>query len=478
MHTTTTAAAGPAAARMNYPSPAAIIVLAISIGLCSGYLDLVFMLLDKGFWNSAGYLRNARDFPWMVPVGHVVLLLVPAVVMAAVNHSPVRRVSLRTAAWLFASLAIWSALLRAPLFAGSSLVLAAGLGRLIGNAFAARGLESRRLRYLGFAIWGLVGVLAALSTGWQTLRERRAVSGLPPALPNARNVVMIVWDTVRAYNISSYGYFRDTTPHLTYWANQGVQYNHAVAPAPWTFPSHSCFFTGEWPLRLNSQWKFKLDTPRPTLAEYLASRGYQTAGFAANTNWCSYESGLSRGFDHYEDYPLSPWSLLSRTVPGKWILENALSFAAHYQLWPGAYYEKKWVPLQSRGGSELNDSFLEWLSRRRTDRPFFAYLNYYDAHEPFVPPPGFQARFGVRPSTAEDYRFLFEYLGVNKRDARKARAFDGPRLLRRLHQLPGPTAREVARDAQGAGAAREHRSGHHLGPRGSFRRSLDFRALV
>ena len=117
--------------------------------------------------------------------------------------------------------------------------------------------------------------------------------------------MLIVWDTVRAYSISSYGYSRDTTPNLTRWAQNGVQFSHALAPAPWTYPSHTCFFTGRWPFPADSQWKFTLDTPAPTLAEYLASRGYQTAGFAANTNCCSYESGLARGFAHFEDYRFS-----------------------------------------------------------------------------------------------------------------------------------------------------------------------------
>ena len=37
----------------------------------------------------------------------------------------------------------------------------------------------------------------------------------------------------------------------------------------------------------------------------------------------------------------------------------------------------------------MNEAFLDWLGRRRSDRPFFAFLNYFDAHEPFIPPPGY-----------------------------------------------------------------------------------------
>ena len=193
-----------------------------------------------------------------------------------------------------------------------------------------------------------------------------------------------------------------------------MQYNRALAPAPWTYPSHSSFFTGEWPYKLNSQWKFHLDESYPTLAGYLASRGYQTAGFAANTNCCSYESGLARGFDHYEDYSLSPRSLLTRTVPGKWILDSILTLGARYDLGFADYYDKKWVAIQSRGATEINDRFLYWLSRRRTDRPFFSFLNFFDAHEPFIPPAGYERSFGIHPTSDDDYQFVFDCLGIDK----------------------------------------------------------------
>ncbi len=125
-----------------------------------------------------------------------------------------------------------------------------------------------------------------------------------------------------------------------------------------------------------------------------------------------------RGFAHFEDYPLTPWAILSRTVPGKWILENVLNF--------GNFYEQKWFGLQSRGAKGINQAFLHWLGQRRTDRPFFAVLNYFDAHEPYIPPPEFAGRFGIQPKTTRDYQFLVDFVAVNKhqtseRDYRMAR---------------------------------------------------------
>ncbi len=341
-------------------------------------------------------------------MGHAILLLVPAVVLAAVNRLRPRPLSMRAGAWLFATLAIWAALLRMPIHGACSLLLAAGLGRVISDAIAARDPQPRRVRSILAAILGPLMVLAALSSGREALRESRAVAGLPPAPPGARNVVLIVWDTVRAHNLSLYGYSRDTTPNLKQWARKGVTYNLALAPAPWTFPSHTSFFTGHWPFQLNTQWKFTLDATYPTLAEYLASRGYQTTGFAANTNCCSYETGLDRGFAHFEDYSLTPRSLLSRTVPGKWILEHISMI--------DDFYDKKWVGLQSRGAREINDAFLDWLGRRRPDRPFFAFLNEFDAHEPYIPPAEHCGHFGIRPEIPRDFESLVDFVGTNKNE--------------------------------------------------------------
>ena len=110
-----------------------------------------------------------------------------------------------------------------PLYGACSLLLAAGLGRVIGDAVAARGLRPRQVRSIFATLLGVLGVLAVLSSGWQAVREYRTVAGLPPPPPGARNVVLIVWDTVRAYNLSPYGYPRDTTPNLARWAQKGRQ---------------------------------------------------------------------------------------------------------------------------------------------------------------------------------------------------------------------------------------------------------------
>jgi arylsulfatase A-like enzyme len=394
--------AAPPPTRRAPLAPRAAILLAISFGLAGGYLDLVLMLLKRTLVDEDGYFRTGRDFPWTVPVGHALFLMIPGGAVAAVNRRRPGAVSMRAGTWLFATLAIWGALLRLPLYGACTLLLGAGLARPIGGAVAVLAERPRRLRYASAGLLAVLAALAGASSVRQAVRESGALAGLPAPPANAPNVVLIVWDTVSACNLSLHGYPRDTSPNLARWARRGVRYDRAVAPAPWTYPSHSCFFTGRWPYQLNSQWTFTFDAPDPTLAEYLAARGYQAAGFAGNTAYCSYETGLDRGFLHFEDYPLTPRSFLGRTAAGSWLLLNVLD-----RIDP---YARKWLRFQARDARGINDAFFDWLGRRRRDRPFFAFLNEFDAHDPYVPPPDSSGRFGIAPRTPQDFRFLREFL--------------------------------------------------------------------
>ncbi len=375
--------------------------LAVAFGLACGYVDLAFMAMGKYFWINEKCFFSGRDFRWTVPLTHAILLALTALPVAALNRLRPGLISPRLGAWLFATLALWWALLRLPLHGAACLVLAAGLSRSLSKAIASR---LGQPRVVGAVLCGLLGpliVLAALTSGRLAIGEARALAALPPASAGARNVVLIVWDTVRAENLGLYGYPRATTPNLRlWWARRGVLYRRALAPAPWTLPSHATAFTGLWPYQLNTQCRYTFDAPIPTLAEYLSSRGYQTAGFAANTNCCSWESGLDRGFFHYEDYPLSPLAMLGRTVPGQWILANLLN--------RGDAAAGKWIRFQSRDASATDLAFVRWLDGRRKDRPFFTFLNYFDAHEPYLPPSPFRGRFSHRPKSQRDDKFLVD----------------------------------------------------------------------
>src|SRR5262249_519252 len=153
------------------------------------------MLAKKIFLDEDGYFRSGRDFPWTVPVGHVLFLMIPGVMVAAINRLRRGLISMRAGAWLFATLAIWGALLSLPLYGASARLVGAGLAVPISGAVAAWAQRPRCLCYAMGGLLGVVVVLAGLSSGRQAVRESRAVAGLPAPPSDARNVVLIVWDT-------------------------------------------------------------------------------------------------------------------------------------------------------------------------------------------------------------------------------------------------------------------------------------------
>jgi arylsulfatase A-like enzyme len=73
-----------------------------------------------------------------------------------------------------------------------------------------------------------------------------------------------------------------------------------------------------------------------------------------------------------------------------------------------------------KDAGSINRGFMDWLARRRQPaRPFFAFLNFFDAHAHYVLPRGAEYRFGVKPRRTADFVFLIEHWDtVDKRSLR------------------------------------------------------------
>ena len=245
------------------------------------------------------------------------------------------------------------------------------------------------------------------------------MSALPPPPPAVPNVLLIVWDTVRARNLSLHGYDRPTTPNLERLAARGVRYEHAFSTSPWTLPSHASFFTGRWPHELSAGWRKPLDDTHATLAGRLSSLGYDTAGFVANLDYCSLETGLGRGFAHYEDYPIGVWEVFTRYV-GLGRRGDLFSFALVLDKLTGGRRvgARPLFPLSkehAKGAADIDRSFLQWLTwQRPRGRPFFAFLNYNDAHTPYEVPDDSPRGFGSRPASWHERLALQQWSMLDK----------------------------------------------------------------
>src|SRR5262249_42766794 len=139
--------------------------------------------------------------------------------------------------------------------------------------------------------------------------------------------------------------------------------------------------------------------------------------------YCGYDTGLADGFTHYEDYTLPQMDaflmarLTERALLGffqlaGWLHERNLAGP----LAPVEAFVQDYVFSGRRqDAAPVNRDFLAWLAGRRDPgRPFFAFLNYFDAHDAYFPPRPTDYRFGLRPTTPDDFFALQNWESLDK----------------------------------------------------------------
>jgi arylsulfatase A-like enzyme len=390
-------------------SPRAGLLLAAWFGLVTGLLELGLLVARKHLYSSAalGNLQMNRHYPWMIPVANLMIFGACGLILAMAGRVRPRLVSRMAGPFfVFLSLLTLSLAVR-RVHPVACVVLSLGLTSRLSRRLTANPRALDRPIRVGIPIMAaVVAILGGLTYHRVSLSEGRALARLAAARPGAPNVLLIVLDTVRADRLSLYGYGRDTTPNLSRLAREGIRFDRARATAPWTLPSHASMFTGRWPHELFSRAHQPLDETYPTLAEFLRDRGYETAGFVANNYFCNSWFGLDRGFVHYEDHfdgelTISPAAALRCSEVGNRLLQLAGTRSS--------------VPFQRKYAERINRDFLGWLSRRGGDRPFFAFLNYIDAHDPYLLPDGAEYHFGAGPQSPADWSILAAWSLLDKK---------------------------------------------------------------
>lgn len=361
-----------------------LLLLAVAVWLGLVEEASAFLVSQGPFMVRAG-----RHSVWMTPLSHLLFLTPVGLGFWLLGW---KWEELRTRPRVMGFVAAWSVLalglFMERLHPMAVLILAVGVGTLVSRVARPR----PRYRLILPVVAGLGMVLVLGLTLRVELRERQLVehrtAGAPTPPPWAPNVLLLILDTVRSTSLSflddfvpasDYGPVR--TPVMEELAEGSVLFTRAIAPSPWTFPSHASMFTGHWPHRmaggrpLGSGWNETLGTQFPTVAQVLWQYGYATGGFVGNLLFASAASGLNRGFVTYRDYPVSPGQVvlssgIGRSLAGAGLWRRVL----HY-----------YHPINRKSAEVVAHEFLHW-QEEQGDRPFFAFLNFFDAHEPYPPP--------------------------------------------------------------------------------------------
>lgn len=361
----------------------------------------------------------SRDIGWMAPLAYLIFfgfLALPAAVIARYLPRPMAR---RLAFGVFAALTIFSIAIPYSELADLAVVaLSLGVGVAAARASASRPeawLRAAR-RAVGLLVPAFVTVAVAVAVSGP-IAEWRATRSLPPATAGAPNVLLIVLDAVRASAFSSYGYPRETTPHLDALAQEGALFEFAVTVAPWTLPSHESMFTGEYQLvggRSSSFVRRPVADDRVVIPSLFQQRGYETAGFVANMFYTAWDSELDRGFAKYVDYPRTLEQTLRSSSLGqlqmikRFYREVSLANVARFFARPDFNSYPRPANSLKKAGAQT-DQFLSWLDAREP-RPFFVFMNYFDAHEPYDPPAPFRHMFSEQPVARDLYDGAIAYM--------------------------------------------------------------------
>lgn len=167
-------------------------------------------------------------------------------------------------------------------------------------------------------------------------------------------IILITLDTTRRDALSMYNPDIEHTPNLQEFANGATVFDHAYATAPWTLPSHASMFSGLFPSRHGagvSQMKFSEQFP--TLPALLQVKGYRTIGLSGGP-FTDSRYGLSRGFEMFADSKGEKHSADRLVAKAKGFIN------------------------QANGES------------------FFLFMNFFDAHAPYHPPPAYQKMFKLK----------------------------------------------------------------------------------
>jgi arylsulfatase A-like enzyme/Tfp pilus assembly protein PilF len=218
--------------------------------------------------------------------------------------------------------------------------------------------------------WLFLVPIAALLAG-----DTGAAPTASPASTSEKspNIILITLDTTRADRMGFLGSKRGLTPNLDALARQSVIFTRAYAQVPLTTPSHAVLLTGTYP-QFNhvEDLGSKLGKDLPYLPDIFHSHGYHTAAFvgASILDPTGSAPGFERGFDFYD--------------------------AHFHQRKPG---EDRYHSIERRA-EDVSHHAIDWLSRH-PDGPFFIWIHFYDAHDPYDPPEPFKTKYASEPYDGE-----------------------------------------------------------------------------
>lgn len=221
------------------------------------------------------------------------------------------------------------------------------------------------------------------------------------------NLICICLDTFRADIVGPGKKFSHvSTPNLDAFASEAIRFTQAYGEGQPTLQTRRSLFTGQrsFPWRYNfdrrGHWHHaagwhKIPPEQDTLAEILLSHGYLTGLVADTYHMFKPTMNFSRGFAAYDfirGQEGDNWrfgstdaieSAMRRHVrePIDWDAQAGLRVYLHNQAFRKSEEDYSCARVFGRAS--------EWLEENATNAPFFLWVDSFDPHEPWDPPPSY-----------------------------------------------------------------------------------------
>ena len=408
-------------------APGTCIALAVTSGLLIGFIEYGHQILRREW--SARVMPWPDESIWLIPTCYAGFFLVIGAVLAIPVGRWRQLMNFPVTVFLIAALGIWSQLLLHPQLDPIPVIAIS-----IGGAWHLARLATRRReateRFGRLGLPALTALTILIGLGLPVVKghaEDSALDDLPAPPANSPNVILVVLDTVRTDHLQFHGYQRETSPLMKSLADRSVVFDWMMSTSSWTVPSHATLFTGRYTHQLiEAGWMDTLPPDPKTLAEVLTSNGYATGGFVGNINYTCADRGFGRGFSHYEDFHVT------------WEVAALASSFGQALLGQGPHR-----PRVRNDAERVTDGVMSWMEEQVGERPFFAFINYFDAHALYLPREGYDTLFGPRSPLLNAWRS--QERGYTDEDmAGFERAYDGcirfiddqfRRIIERLKEL-------------------------------------------
>lgn len=364
-----------------------LFVIALWLGISAGVAEAYYYVMHVLYLQreTPGVIGISQHAVWMSPLASAAALTAAGALLIGARALAKARLKAELIVAILTTLGVLSVIMATGrLHWSAALVLSSGAAvALLRTLVAGAGDVASLARTTTIPIVAAIALCGASVPVYETIRERRQLGAAGVAAADAPNVLFIVMDTERAASTSLNANSKRTTPFLEKFAREGVVFERAIAPASWTLPSHAAMFTGRNWTDLGVGPNARMNEKYPTVAEVLTRRGYATAGFVANVKYLSDVFGLDRGFGRWEDQEIAIPTILDHS----WIARTVVTLAVR----PFGIESLR----NGKTADEVNAGVLKWLDHRDAKRPFFAFLNYFDAHAPYETPDEWQ--MGSRP---------------------------------------------------------------------------------